>query len=192
MGFKPPGGRHALHGIDYFTVRMAGANIQQTIDFVTEVHAKFDPINPIELGFLDEWWVNLYERDQRLGDIFGIASGLAIVIACVGLFGLAAFMAEQRTKEIGVRKVLGASVLGIIALLSKDFAKLVLIGFLVAVPFAYYAMDSWLQAFAFRIGIGWWVFAVAGGIALLVALLTVMLQAMKAASANPVEALRYE
>ena len=192
MGFMPPGGRHALHGIDYFTVRMAGANIQQTIDFVTEVHAKFDPINPIELGFLDEWWINLYERDQRLGDIFGIASGLAIVIACVGLFGLAAFMAEQRTKEIGVRKVLGASVLGIIALLSKDFAKLVLIGLLVAVPFAYYAMDSWLQAFAFRIGIGWWVFAAAGGIALLVALLTVMLQAMKAASANPVEALRYE
>jgi putative ABC transport system permease protein len=192
MGLMPRGGRHTLHGIDYFTVRMAGTDIQHTIDFVTDVHGRFDPINPIELGFLDQWWVNLYERDERLGTIFGIASGLAIVIACIGLFGLAAFMVEQRTKEIGIRKVLGASVTRIVALLSKDFALLVLLGLLLAAPFAYYAMDSWLQEFAFRIDIGWWVFAVAGGIALLVAMLTIMLQSVKAANANPVEALKYE
>lgn len=192
LGFMPAGGRHALHGIDYFTVRMAGTNVQETVDFVTSVHAKFDKINPIELGFLDQWWLNLYDRDQRLGDIFGIAAGLAIVIACVGLFGLAAFMAEQRTKEIGLRKVLGASVAGILGLLSKDFIKLVLLGLIIAVPLGYYAMDTWLAGFAYRIGIGWWVFALAGSVALLIAMLTVSIQAMRAALANPVDALRYE
>jgi len=192
LGFMPLGGHHALHGIDYFTIRTAGTNIQETVDFITSVHAKFDPINPIELGFLDQWWLNLYERDQRLGEMFEIASGLAIVIACIGLFGLAAFIAEQRTKEIGVRKILGASVTGIIVLLSKDFARLVFVGLCVASPFAYYAMNLWLEEFAYRIGIGWWVFIAAGGLALLVALMTVSLQAVRTARANPVEALRYE
>ncbi|HEX9828942.1 MAG TPA: ABC transporter permease [Bacteroidota bacterium] len=192
LGFMPSGGRHALWGIDYFTMRIAGENVQEAIDFLTRVHAKFDPINPIELGFLDQWWMNLYERDQRLGTIFSFAASLAIMIACIGLFGLAAFMAEQRTKEIGVRKILGASVGGIVQLLSKDFVKLVLIGLVIATPLAYYAMDIWLENFAYRVDIGWWVFALAGGIALVIALLTVIVQALKAALANPVEALRYE
>jgi putative ABC transport system permease protein len=117
---------------------------------------------------------------------------LAILIACVGLFGLAAFMAEQRTKEIGVRKVLGASISGIVVLMSKDFTGLVLLGLLVATPLTYFAMSKWLQDFAYRIDISWWVFALAGGLALLIALLTVSTQAIKAALANPVDSLRYE
>ncbi|MBI3110442.1 MAG: ABC transporter permease [Ignavibacteriales bacterium] len=192
LGFMPAGGRHALWGIDYFTMRIAGENVQETIDFLSAVHARFDPINPIELGFLDEWWMNLYERDQRLGTIFSVAAGLAILIACIGLFGLAAFMAEQRTKEIGVRKILGASVGSIVKLLSGDFARLILLGLIIATPLAYWAMDRWLEGFAYRIEIGWWVFVLAGGLALLIALLTVSMQALKAALANPVEALRYE
>jgi putative ABC transport system permease protein len=192
MGFMPAGGRHAVHGIDYFTLRIAPENVQETIAFMTKVHAQFDAINPIEYGFLDQWWIDLYNRDDRLGRIFGIAAGLAIVIVCVGLFGLAAFMAEQRTKEIGVRKVLGASISSLVGLLSKDFTKLVLFGLLVATPLSYFAMNKWLENFAYRIDIGWWVFALAGGMALLIALLTVSYQAIKAALANPVEALRYE
>jgi putative ABC transport system permease protein len=134
----------------------------------------------------------LYNRDERLGRIFGISAGLAILIACVGLFGLAAFMAEQRTKEIGVRKVLGASISSLVVLLSKDFTRFVLLGLLAATPLAYFAMEKWLQNFAYRIDIGWWVFALAGGLALLIALATVSTQAIKAALANPVESLRYE
>ena len=192
MGFMPAGGRHVIHGIDYFTLRIAAENVQETIDYITKVHTQFDVVNPIELGFLDQWWIDLYGRDERLGRIFGIAASLAIVIACVGLFGLAAFMAEQRTKEIGVRKVLGASISSLVGLLSKDFTKLVLLGLLAAAPLAYSAMNKWLQNFAYRIDIGWQVFALAGGLALLIALLTVSTQAIKAALANPVEALRYE
>jgi putative ABC transport system permease protein len=192
MGFMPGGGHHAIHGIDYFTLRISAANVQETIDFMTRVHAKFDPVNPIELGFLDQWWIDLYDRDERLGRLFGISAGLAILIACVGLFGLAAFMAEQRTKEIGVRKVLGASISGIVVLMSKDFTGLVLLGLLVATPLTYFAMSKWLQDFAYRIDISWWVFALAGGLALLIALLTVSTQAIKAALANPVDSLRYE
>jgi putative ABC transport system permease protein len=117
---------------------------------------------------------------------------LSLTVACLGLFGLAAFAAEQRTKEIGIRKVLGASVSGIIGVLSKDFVKLVLIANLVAWPVAYFAMNKWLQNFAYRIDIALTVFGIAGGLALLIALITVSLQAIKAALANPVESLRCE
>ncbi|HEX9653148.1 MAG TPA: ABC transporter permease [bacterium] len=192
MGFMPAAGRHAIHGIDYFTLRIAAENVRETIDFVTRVHAKFDPINPLELGFLDQWWHDLYDRDDRLGRIFGISAGLAILIAGVGLFGLAAFMAEQRTKEIGVRKVLGASIASVVALLSRDFTRLVLFGLLLATPVAYFSTDRWLENFAYRIDVDWWVFALAGGLALIIALLTVSMQAIKAAVANPVDSLRYE
>lgn len=192
MGFMPAGGHHAVHGIDYFTLRIAAGNVQPTIDFITKVHGQFDPINPIEYAFLNQWWVDLYNGDERLGRIFGISAGLAILIACIGLFGLAAFIAEQRTKEIGVRKILGASISSLVVLLSKEFTRFVLLGLLVAAPLAYFAMNKWLQNFAYRIDIGWWVFALAGGLALFIALLTVSTQAIKAALANPVESLRYE
>ena len=117
---------------------------------------------------------------------------LAIFIACLGLFGLATYMAEQRTKEIGVRKVLGASVSNIVSMLSKDFAKLVLIAAIVAFPIAWFAMNRWLQDFAYRINIGWWIFIAAAVITLLIALCTVIFQAVKAAVANPVQSLRTE
>jgi putative ABC transport system permease protein len=119
-------------------------------------------------------------------------AALAIALSCLGLFGMAVFSIERRTKEIGVRKVLGASVSGVVTLLSKDFVKLVLIANLFAWPVAWYAMNKWLQDFAYRIELGWWTFALAGGVALLIALLTVSTQAIRAALANPVEALRYE
>ncbi len=192
MGYMPPGGRHVLHGIDYFTLRLSGVNLPETISFITDVHARFDRVNPIELGYLDQWWHDLYQADERIGKVFGVAAGLAILIACVGLFGLAAFMAEQRTKEIGVRKVLGASVQNLVLLLSKDFTKLVLIAFVIAAPLAYWGMNRWLQDFAYRIDISFVTIMIAGVLASAITWLTVSYQALKAALANPVEALRYE
>jgi putative ABC transport system permease protein len=143
-------------------------------------------------SFLDEDFNALYGSEEKLSEVFGYISVLAIGVACLGLFGLVAFSAKQRTKELGVRKVLGASVAGIVELLAKDFVKLVVVANLIAWPVAWYAMNRWLQNFAYRIEIGWWMFALAGGLALLIALLTVSTQAIKAALANPVEALRYE
>jgi putative ABC transport system permease protein len=154
--------------------------------------SKFAPSYPLDYYFLDDDFARLHQADQQLGRVFQAFALLAIGIACLGLFGLAAFTAERRTKEIGVRKVLGATVTNVVTLLSKDFVKLVLLANLIAWPLAWYAMNKWLQSFAFRVEMEWWVFALAGGLALLIALLTVSTQAIKAALANPVEALRYE
>ena len=134
----------------------------------------------------------MYRTEQRVGKIALIFSVLAIFIACLGLFGLATFIAEQRTKEIGIRKVLGASVQGIVQMLSKDFIKLVAIAFVCATPLAWWAMHHWLQDFAYRISIEWWMFVTAGAGALIIALMTVSFQAIKAAIANPVKSLRTE
>jgi putative ABC transport system permease protein len=139
---------------------------------------------------MDDEFNNLYQAEQRVGTISLSFSVLAIFIACLGLFGLVTFAAEQRTKEIGIRKVLGASVANIVQLLSKDFMKLVLISAVVAFPIAWWAMHKWLQDFAYRISIGWWVFAIAGFIAAAIALATVCFQAIRAALANPVKNLR--
>jgi putative ABC transport system permease protein len=141
---------------------------------------------------MDDSFNEMYRSEQRVGKIAMIFSILAILIACLGLFGLATFIAEQRTKEIGIRKVLGASVNGIVQLLSKDFLKLVLISFVIATPVAWWFMHKWLQDFAYRINIGWWIFVAAGVIALFIALMTVSFQAIKAAVANPVKSLRTE
>ena len=124
--------------------------------------------------------------------MFNFFAGIAILVSCLGLFGLAAYTAEQRTKEIGVRKVLGASVGNIVALLSKDFLKLVLVGIFIASPLAWYLMNGWLQGFAYKISIEWWVFALAGLLAVGIALLTVSFQSVKAALTNPVKSLRTE
>lgn len=147
---------------------------------------------PFSYRFLDESFTEMYKSEQRAGKIALIFSVLAIFIACLGLFGLATFIAEQRTKEIGVRKVLGASVPNLVSMLSKDFLKLVAIASLIAFPVAWWAMHKWLQDFAYRINIEWWVFVLAAFIALLIALLTVSVQAIKAAIANPVKSLRTE
>jgi putative ABC transport system permease protein len=154
--------------------------------------ASFGPDAPLSYTFLDERFNNTYRAEQKVGQILGIFAGLTIFVACLGLFGLARFTAEQRTKEIGIRKVLGASVSGIVHLLSKEFLKLVLIAFIVASPIAWYAMHLWLQDFAYRINIGWWVFALAALLAVIISLATISLQAVKAAVANPVKSLHAE
>ena len=141
---------------------------------------------------MDDSFDEMYRAEQRIGTIALTFAALAILIACLGLFGLAAFMAEQRTKEIGVRKVLGASVPSLIGLLSKDFLKLVLIAILIASPLAWYAMNQWLSDFAYKIDIEWWMFALAGAVAIGIALLTVSFQSVKAALMNPVKSLRSE
>ena len=147
---------------------------------------------PFDYSFLDDRFKQAYETEQKTGLILGIFAGLTIFVACLGLFGLAMFTAEQRTREIGIRKVLGASIAGVTSLLSKDFLKLVIIANLIAWPLAWWAMNKWLQEFAYRITISWWVFVVAGISALLIAILTISFQAVKAALANPVVSLRSE
>jgi putative ABC transport system permease protein len=134
----------------------------------------------------------MYADVKRTGNIFTSFAILAIIIACLGLFALSAFMAEQRNKEIGIRKVLGASVSGITTMLSKDFLKLVILSIVIASPFAYWAMTKWLQDYAYRISIAWWMIAVAGFAAIVIALITITFQTIKAAIANPVKSLRTE
>ncbi|MDW7690465.1 ABC transporter permease [Flammeovirgaceae bacterium SG7u.111] len=168
---------------------------ENVADVITSLEAnwkKMAPGNPFNYTFMDEEFNDAYRAEQRTGNIFGVFSFLAIFIACLGLFGLATFTAEQRTKEIGVRKVLGASVGGIVLLLSKDFGKLILISFALAMPLGWYTMKEWLSDFAYRTNIGWEVFALAGVASFLVAWLTISYQSVKAARANPVKSLKYE
>ncbi|GAB2592915.1 ABC transporter permease [Spirosoma areae] len=148
--------------------------------------------NPFAYSFLNERFNAMYQSEQRVGQLFGIFAGLTVVIACLGLFGLAMFTAQQRTKEIGVRKVLGASVVSVVALLSKDFLRLVLVAMLIACPLAWYAMNRWLQDFAYKIDMAWWMFGLAGLLAIGIALLTISVQTLKAALMNPVNSLRSE
>ncbi len=176
----------------YISVKLRPENISETLAGLERSWQRFCPESPFEYFFIDDTFDRLYRTEESWGRAIGFFALLSILIACLGLLGLAAFTAEQRTKEIGIRKVLGASVTAIAGLLSKDFVKLVLAANLIAWPFAYFAMNKWLQDFAYRIEIDWLVFALAGGIALIIALLTVSTQAVKAALANPVESLRYE
>ena len=181
-----------LDKLNFISFRIAPQNVRATLDFIGKVWRQFAPSYPFDYYFLDDDFERLHQADQQLGQIFQGFAWLAIGIASLGLFGLAAFTAEQRTKEIGIRKVLGATVGNVTALLSKDFVRLVLLANLLAWPIAWFAMNKWLENFAYRIEISWWVFALAGGLALLIALLTVSTQAVRAALANPVESLRYE
>jgi putative ABC transport system permease protein len=174
------------------SIRIRPDGIPSTISFLESAWSKVNPGFPFEYYFCDTEFDKLYKSDERLQTVFSYFSFLAIFIACLGLFGLSLFTAQRRTKEIGIRKVLGASVAGIIGLLLQGLLKLVLIASLFAWPVAYFAMQSWLRDFAYRIDIGWWVFVLAGGLTLFIALLTVSAHALKAALANPVEALRYE
>lgn len=173
-------------------LRVSTGNIHQLAGQIETEWRKMAPAQPFAYSFMDEEFNNIYRTEQRMGGISLSFSLLAIFIACLGLFGLTAYAAEQRTREIGIRKVLGASVTGIIRLLSKDFLRLVVISAVIAFPLAWWAMRSWLQDFAYRITIGWEIFAVAAVIAVGIALLTVSFQAVKAALANPVKSLRSE
>ncbi|WP_234736967.1 ABC transporter permease [Tellurirhabdus bombi] len=152
----------------------------------------FKTDQPFSYSFLNERFMKTYESEQKIGQILGIFSGLTIFVACLGLLGLAIFTAERRKKEIGVRKVLGASVGSIVGLLSKEFVRLVLIAIALASPIAWYAMDKWLQAFEYKINVAWWMFALAGSLAIAVALLTISFQSIKAALTDPVRSLRAE
>ncbi len=174
------------------SVKVNGGDMKNTIDQISSVWKNLSPSQPIRYSFLDERFANMYADVQRMGSIFTSFAVLAIIIACLGLFALAAFMAEQRSREIGIRKVLGASVESITRLLSLDFIKLVAIAILVASPIAWWAMTKWLEDFSYRLPISWWVFVLAGAAAIIIALLTVSFQSIKAAIANPIKALRSE
>jgi len=173
-------------------IQLKSTNLQSTIAKIKKVYVDFAPAYPFEYNFLDERFDQLYRTESKQESVLSIFSIIAIFVACLGLFGLASYTAIKRTKEIGVRKVLGSSVQNIIFLLSKDLLKPVLLGALIAIPVGYFAMNKWLQSFAYRIGFQWWMFALAVGIALTIALLTVGVQAVKAALANPIKSLRTE
>jgi len=175
-----------------FSVRISGQQAERAMETIAAAYSRFYPGNLLEYQFLDERFQRLYEADRRFGKMLLFFTILAILIACLGLFGLASYMAFLRTREVGIRRVLGASVAGIVGLLSGDFIRLVFLAGLIATPIAWYASRLWLQDFAYRIGLPWWVFAAAGALAIAVALLTVSYQAARAALANPAEALRSE
>ncbi len=173
-------------------LRVSTDQIQHTLDLLQGKWNDIFPQQPFDYYFLDESYDNLYRAEQRLGDIALSFCLLAIFVGCLGLFGLSAFTAEQRTKEIGIRKVLGASVSGMVLMLSKEFTKWVVIANVIAFPIAYFVMRHWLENFAYRIDVGWTTFALAAILALIIAVITVSFQAVKAAVANPINSLRYE
>jgi putative ABC transport system permease protein len=177
--------------LNWISVPLEG-NIPASVQRVEAVWKRFFPDRPFEYQFLDERFDRLYARENTQQSLFSIFAGVAILISCLGLFGLSMFMAEQRTKEIGIRKVLGASETSLVALFSKDFMKLVVVALLIASPIAWYAMHTWLTGFAYRTDIHWWIFVLAGGMTVLIALLTVSFQSVKAALMNPVKSLRSE
>ncbi|WP_121810071.1 ABC transporter permease [Mucilaginibacter kameinonensis] len=177
---------------DNMYVRIGKNNIPATLDYISKIYGRFDIENKVEFHFLDQNFARQYQSEQKQGNILLIFTILAISIACLGLFGLVTFTAEQRVKEIGIRKVLGASVTSIVTLLSKDLMKLVLIATLIASPLAWYGMSKWLQSFAYRVDINWWIFAVAGILAVIIAFVTVSIQSVRAANANPAKSLKNE
>jgi putative ABC transport system permease protein len=176
----------------YFSIKVRTEGMRETLAFLQETWKKFAPELVFEYTFLDEDYAAFYSSEQRIGQIFSYAAGLAILIACLGLFGLASYMTVQRTKEIGVRKVLGASASGLILLLFKDVGKLVGLAFLIAVPLSYFGLDRWLTRFAYHVDLGPTTFLSAGVLSLLIAILTVSYHSLRAAMTNPVKSLRYE
>ncbi|HNC29318.1 MAG TPA: FtsX-like permease family protein, partial [Cyclobacteriaceae bacterium] len=177
---------------NYYTVKLAGTDIPSQLATLEKFYKKNFPGNPFEFQFLDQTFAAKYSTEQQYSIIFTVASCMAIFIGCLGLFGLAAYSVEQRTKEIGIRKVLGSSVSQIVSLFSKDFLALVVLAFIIAVPVSWWFMEQWLQGFAYRVTIGWWVFALSGIFTLFIAWVTVGTQAFKGAVSNPVSSLRSE
>ena len=177
---------------NFCLIKMKPDNKASTVDYIKKTLKSYNLPYPINFGFLADEYDNLYRKEKRMGKIFGYFSLLAIIISCLGLIGLSSFMAERRTKEIGIRKINGAKPVEIFSLLSKEYILWVMISILIACPVGWYLMNRWLQNFAYRINLSWWVFTLSGVIALFIALLTVSIQSYKAAGKNPVEALRYE
>lgn len=184
--------QNPIHVIDYYTAQIAPTDVKGTLDKLKTIMVSTDPDDPFEYHFLDEQLARFYVEDERRQTILMWMALATIFIACLGLFGLATYSAAQRTKEIGVRKVLGATVFNLSSLLSKDFLKLVLIANLIAFPVAWWSINKWLQQYAYHIEVQWWVFLIAGIIAITIALVTICYQAVKAALANPVNSLRTE
>ncbi|RFS16301.1 ABC transporter permease [Emticicia sp. C21] len=179
--------------IDHINIKISkDADMVSTVTQIEKAYNRYKVEDPFTYYFADDSFDKLFKSEERIANIFGAFTGIAIFIACLGLFGLITFMAEQKTKEIGIRKVLGASIFNITSLLSKDFLKLVLIAVIIAVPIAYYGMNQWLQDFVYRIELSWWIFVVGGIGVTLLALLTVSYQAIRAALMNPVKSLKSE
>jgi putative ABC transport system permease protein len=177
---------------DNLGIRVNTANLPALLSKIENKWKALSPAAKINYSFMDADFEASYRAEQRMGQIFIIFTSLAIIIACLGLFGLSAYAAEQRNKEIGIRKVLGADVSTIVRMLSADFIKLVFIAILIACPLAWFVMQKWLQDFAYRIDIQWWVLAIAGSVAILIAFITISFQSVKAALANAVNSLRSE
>ncbi len=174
------------------SIKFAAGGVANGMEAIKRMWADFLPEYPMEYKFYDDWFDSMYKKEERFARTIGLFAVLAIVISCIGILGLATFTAERRIKEIGIRKVNGAKISEILAMLNKDFVKWVALAFIIATPIAYYAMNKWLENFAYKAGLSWWIFALAGILALGIALLTVSWQSWKAATRNPVEALRYE
>ena len=177
---------------EYYSLKINTDDLPATIDHAQASWNKAFPGNPFEYFFLDDYFDVQYENDQKFGNIFAVFAVIAIIVGCLGLFGLSAFTAQQRTKEIGIRKVLGSSVLSIMLLLSKDFTKLVLLACLIGLPLVYYLMNNWLEGFATRVDLSWLLLAASGLAVLAIALITVSYQTFKAAVVNPANSLKYE
>ena len=176
---------------DVITMRFTGP-ISEAVSYINKTWKEVCPDYQEELGFYDEYFASMYKKEENLASIVSIFSILAIIISSMGIFGLSVFQSEQRIKEIGIRKVLGATVPEIFGLLTKNFSSWVILANIIAVPVSYYLMSKWLEDFAFKIGLSWWIFALSGGIALLIALITISINTIKAAIADPINALRYE
>ena len=188
LGFRS----NVFQSIDYFSLKFNAEHTEEVLAHAESVHHLFDADSSMEYHFLDEQWAAFYKEDRRVSNVFSIGGGVTIFIACLGLFGLASFIIQQRTKEIGIRKVLGAEATSIIALLSKDFLKLILLATLIAVPISWFAMDKWLQDFAYRVDLSWWIFAIAGIAVMAIAFFTISFQSVKVALMNPVDSLKRE
>jgi putative ABC transport system permease protein len=191
-GIENVDGGASLRSVNIISVRLAAGNMSATIAELEQLWKKIAPSKPFDYSFLNQELDKQYRHEERLGKLAGIAAVLAVSIACIGLFSLVALVMEQRTKEIGIRKVLGASVSSIITLLSKDFLRLVGIAIIIATPLAWWGMSVWLRDFAYRIELSWTVFFISGAMAILIASVTVAGQAMRAARSNPVQSLRSE
>ncbi|HUX84649.1 MAG TPA: FtsX-like permease family protein, partial [Chitinophagaceae bacterium] len=183
---------HLGQGSSIISVRMGSRDMGTALGSITAIWKQFNPNQPIRYTFLDQRFAEMYDDVTRTGRIFTSFAVLAVIIACLGLFALSAFMAEQRLREIGIRKVLGATAAGITSMLSGKFLKLVLISIILASPIAWIIMNRWLRDFAYRIHISWWMFVLSGLIALLIAIGTISFQSIRAALVNPAGLLRSE
>jgi putative ABC transport system permease protein len=176
----------------FYTIKVNMTGIEHLLPELEKIWNSHYPGNPFDYFFLDDFYNEQYDADQRFSGLFLASSILAIIIACLGLSGLSAYSISRRTKEVGIRKTNGARILQVLILLNKDFVKWVGIAFVIAVPVAWFIMNKWLENYAYRVELSWWIFTIAGVIALVIALITVSLQSWRAATRNPVEALRYE